>query len=64
MQLPAIFEDAANLDAGQSKDLAIDLQMIAVLVRRLEGKQVFRLAGERNNRTVGVNGATLDLVYL
>ena len=61
LNLIAVLQDAANLDAGQIEDLAADLGCIAVSRLRLEEQQIFRLAGQRDDGTIRVDGAAFDI---
>src|SRR5271166_1737261 len=63
-QFEAIFEDAADLDAGQREGLGIELKLIAMAGRSLGEQEVFRLADEGNDGSVGMNGARLDVFNL
>jgi hypothetical protein len=61
VNLIAIFEDASDLDTGQVKDLAVELELLAFLGGCLGDQQVFGFSGERNDGAVGVNSAGLDV---
>src|SRR5271157_2880413 len=56
MNLEAIFDDAADLDAGQGEDYGVDLVVLG-----LEVHQVGGLDGEWNDGSVGMDGAALDV---
>jgi hypothetical protein len=60
-KLIAIFKDAADLDAGESEDLLVDLKGIAILGFRLRDEKVFGLSDERDDRAVSMNGAGLNI---
>jgi hypothetical protein len=57
--LEAVFEDAADLDAGKSEDHLVDLKGIG-----LEVHQVGWLGGEGDDGSIGVDGAALDVGHL
>ena len=55
-KLQAVFQNAADLDAGQCEDDSIFLEALG-----FQFHQIGRFGGEGNNGSIGVDSAALDL---